>query len=311
MLKLVHQQQSDREVLRQIYLLCVFRDENLLLEYFIQYYRALGVTHFIMIDNLSEDEGPEYLKRLENINLRLYRTEDSYRDAAYGTGWVNQILEQYCVDQYCFTVDVDELFLFDSRKYQNLHDLIDDMESSGKNVVPVTLLDMYPERTNDSYQRGAEFLSHSPFFDDLNETYYEEREMIYEAFTFKVGGVRKRVLDTTVCIHKFPLFKYDFYPVGMAPGYHVFQVDGNILFQSEKIRLQVEPSVLLHFKFIKPRFQEFVAQRIKRNEDWDDSVEYRAYGKALGTEKSELELYDEKFSRRLRSVGSLNKFLIP
>ena len=307
-MKLIHQQEVNRENQRPIYLLCVFRDENLLLEYFIEYYRTLGITHFIMIDNLSEDEGPEYLKNLRDINLIMYRADDSYRDAAYGTKWVNQILEKYCIDQYCFTVDADELFLFDSRKYHTLHDLIDEMESSGSNTIPTTLLDMYPERTNDSYRKGIGFLKHSPYFDDLNTTYYEERGPIYESFVFRVGGVRKRALGATVCIQKFPFFKFDFYPLGVAPGYHFFQADGKTLLQSNKVKLHDAPGVLLHFKFIKPQIQDFVEQRIARNEDWDDSAEYKAYQKAFGTENVALDLYDERFSRKLNNVADLEKF---
>jgi len=306
-LKLIHQQQSNRKHLRSIYLLCVFRDENLLLEYFVEYYRSLGVTHFIMIDNLSEDEGPEYLKSLKNINLHLFCTEESYRDAKYGTRWINQILEKYCIDHYCFTVDVDELFLFDSRKYQTLHDLIDDMESSGTNVVPVTLLDMYPERTNDSYQKGTEFLRHSPFFDDLSDAYYEERGAIYGSFVHKVGGVRKRVLGATVCIHKFPFFKYEFYPLGVAPGYHFFQSDGKVLLQSENIKLHGKLSVLLHFKFIKPQFMEFIEKRVSNNQDWENSAEYRSYLQVLQSKKT-LDFYDERYTKRLIKHEDLEKF---
>ncbi len=98
-LKLVHRQQNEFEAVRPIYLICVFRDEYLLLQYFINYYISLGVTHFIMIDNLSEDEGPGYLKSLENINLWLYQTGDSYKDAAYGTTWINQLLQVHCKGQ--------------------------------------------------------------------------------------------------------------------------------------------------------------------------------------------------------------------
>lgn len=285
----------------------MFRDEYLLLEYFVDYYHALGVTHFIMIDNMSEDAGSEYLMGLENINLRLYRTDSSYRDAAYGTRWVNQLLEEHCRDHYCFTVDVDELFLYDSRKYQALNQLIDDMESVGANTVPVTLLDMYPKKTNDNYQRGQNFLDHSPFFDCLNTKYYEDRGIIYEKFTHKVGGVRKRVLGATVCIHKFPFFLYNFYPLGVAPGYHFFQDSGNVLRQSDNIRLHEQTGVLLHFKFIKPRFNTFVDQRITRNEDWDDSIEYRSYRKALKT-TGLICFLDDKYSRKFVNPQDLNNF---
>ena len=61
MLKLTYQQKRSSIQPRPIFLLGVLRDEHLLLEYFVNYYQSLGVTHFIMIDNLSKDEGPEYL----------------------------------------------------------------------------------------------------------------------------------------------------------------------------------------------------------------------------------------------------------
>jgi hypothetical protein len=309
MLKLVHQQQSIARNRNPVYLLCVFRDEHLLLEHFVDYYRSLGVTHFIMIDNLSEDRGPEYLRNLKNLDLLLYRAEESYRDAAFGTAWINQLLQEHCINQYCFTVDVDELFLFDSRKFPTLHTLIADMESSGSNAVPATLLDMYPEKTHDNYRQGSPFLSHSPFFDDLNETWYEVWHQLYDTFIFRVGGVRKRKFGVTACMQKFPFFKYDFSPLGVAPGYHVFQQDGEVLFQSDKIRLHRCPGVLLHFKFIKPQLAEFVEQRINRNEDWEDSAEYRAYREVMGSNGDAMEFLDEKISKRFESIESLEKFL--
>jgi len=289
------------------------------LEHFIAYYQSLGVTHFIMIDNLSEDEGPEYLKSLKHINLRLYRTECSYRDAAYGTKWINQILKKYCVDHYCFTVDIDELFLFDSRKYQTLHDLIDDMESSGSNTVPVTLLDMYPKRTNDSYRRGKEFLSHSQYFDDLNETFYEERGEVYETFAFKVGGVRRRVLGAKVCINKFPFFKYDFHPLEVAPGYHFFKVNGKVQLQSDKISLFQQAGVLLHFKFLKPHLEDFFKTRVNESQCEDvvsDGARHAARSWAdenqqyaqLFAHQGSVDFFDHHYSRLLKDVGDLSSF---
>lgn len=307
-MKLVYSQKVDIDTSRPIFLLCVFRDEGLLLEYFIKYYRSLGVTHFIMVDNLSEDSGSEYLKSLKDINLWLYRTEDSYRDADFGTRWVNLLLKKHCLGQYCFTVDVDELFIFDTRKYISLQQLTNAMELAGANVIATTLLDMYPKETNDDYFAGKDFLEHSPYFDRFNSSFYQERGQIYGKFPYKHGGVRKRVLDTTVCIHKFPFFKYDFISLGVAPGYHFFQEKGSVLKQSKKIKLFDESCILMHFKFIKPGFKLFVERRININEDWGESKEYKAYHKALGAGAS-LRFYKAQMSRRFHDISSLDEFL--
>jgi len=318
-LKLIHQQQSDREHLPPIYLLCVFRDENLLLEYFVEYYRSLGVTHFIMIDNMSEDEGPDYLRGLKNINMLLYQNNRSYEKAAMGTDWVNCLLKKHCVGQYCFTVDADELFVFDSEKYASLNELIHEMQVTDANAVPVTLLDMYPKKTNDHYQKGDSFLAHSAFFDDLNETYYEERGAAYESFVFMLGGVRQRVLGTNACINKFPFFKYDFYPMGVAPGYHFFQLDGNVQLQSHKINLFQQAGVLLHFKFLKPHLGKFFQARVEENlceevasdessraaRSWANENEQYAL---VFAHEGSVNFYDHQYSRLLNEISDLSNF---
>ena len=71
-----------------------------------------------------------------------------------------------------------------------------------------------------------------------------------------------------------------------------------MLFQSELIRIHAKPGGLLHFKFIKPHFQAFIEQRIDRNEDWDNSAEYRAYRDAMGTGGNPLVFYDDGFSKK-------------
>ena len=307
-MKLVVDKKAESSPKQPIFLLCVFRDEDLLLEYFVQYYRSLGVTHFIMVDNGSTDPGPSYLASLENINLMLYRTEESYRDAEFGTRWVNDLLQEHCVGQFCFTVDVDELFWFDSRKYATLHNLVSAMELSGHNAVPSVLLDMYPEKTNNHYRRGQDFLTHSPFFDKFNETHYEIRATLYQTFYFLVGGVRNRLFGGKPCIQKMPFFKYDFYPLAPSSGYHFFQENGKVLLDTDLIRLHRDPGVLLHFKFIKPQIQSFIEQRVERNEDWNDSSEYRAYLETIGNDRIDIQFYDNHYSRRLTSMQILDAF---
>jgi hypothetical protein len=306
-MKLIHQQVTPSHVSRKIYLLCVFRDERLLLNYFIDYYRALGVTNFIMIDNSSADGGPEYLKTIPDTNIQIYRSEDSYREARYGAQWVNSVMRELCRDQYCLVVDADELFIFDRRRYRSLSELINSMEANGANAVPANLVDMYPREVNNSYVRGANFLSHSPYFDDLNSDYYKDWGPIYSRFAHKVGGVRKRVFNATVCVHKFPLFKYNFFPIGVASGCHFFQENEKVLRSSDRIKLYDPPAVLLHFKFIKPDFRRFVERRISNNQDWDDSFEYRKYRDALDATGA-LRMFDRKYSRKLESIEDLRSF---
>lgn len=306
-LKLEYQQTARTAARHPVSLLCVFRNEHLLLQYFISYYRALGIERFIMIDNLSDDGGPEYLRSVPDINISLYRSEQSYREAEYGTQWLNDLLQEHCRDQYCLVVDADELFAFDTRRYSSLSDLVEAMEGANANALATNLVDMYPREIGELYVRGADFRDHSPYFDDLNPKYFGQHRPIYGTFFHKVGGMRKRVFDTAVCIHNFPFFRYDFYPIGLAPGRHYFQRNGEILRSSDQIRLLPHPAVLLHFKFLKPDFRSFVMGRIRNNQDWNDSSEYHAYLRYLDDTGS-LRLFDQKYSRRLEHIDDLEKF---
>ncbi len=51
-LELIHEQASLTPNAVSVYLVCVVKDEFLLWDYFIRSHRDLGVTQFIMIDNL-------------------------------------------------------------------------------------------------------------------------------------------------------------------------------------------------------------------------------------------------------------------
>ena len=46
----------------QVLLFTTIKDEYIRLPYFLEYYRNLGVGHFLFVDNGSSDEGPDYLK---------------------------------------------------------------------------------------------------------------------------------------------------------------------------------------------------------------------------------------------------------
>ena len=90
-------------------LLSVLKDEYILLEYFINYYEKLGVTHFIFIDNNSSDGSFEYLLDKKDTNMMLFKNIGSYKSSNLGVMWIEELLLQYCKDKWCLTIDIDEL----------------------------------------------------------------------------------------------------------------------------------------------------------------------------------------------------------
>lgn len=270
-----------------VILICVIRDERLLLEYFIQHYERCGVTHFIFVDNDSEDNSLEYLMSRNDINCLLYHTTDSYAKNDYGIKWVNEILDEYCKNKWCVVVDADELIL--PRKNKSLLDIKCKMEENGQNVLPTCLIDFYPKHLDTTpYKSGNPFYSHSNHYDKFVEDDY----MIYPGNGGELvvkGGMRHRVFGTNrepFCLTKKSFFKYDFFETHkLSVGMHwVFPKDftnwktyGNWNETNKNIKYCPDICALGHFKFIKPNIYDFFNKRVKRNQDWDNSDEYKNY----------------------------------
>jgi len=306
-MQLIHENTVSPQPETPINLLCVFRDEAILLPHFIDYYKALGVSQFILIDNNSVDGGSDYLKSRQDINIKLFFTADSYRQSYFGTVWQNACMARYCQNQFCIRVDTDELLLLDKRRYPTLMSLIQYMQKNNTNAVPGVLLDIYPEKLNNSYQAGEAFSEHSVYFDKLNTEFYRSRSVLYNHFYWLEGGLRARTLNTYNIIHKFPIVKYNFSADIAEPNTHFFSRQGKHIFNSPFVKLNVYPVVLLHYKFIKPNFLDYVKQQIENDEHWHDSAEYKNYYDAL-KQKNEISFYDQNYSKKFERMADLEAF---
>ena len=284
-------------------LISVMRDENILLEYFINYYKNCGITHFIIVDNGSEDGGFEYLLSL-HANIMLFRTTDSYKDAGFGTDWVNNILSLFCRNVWCLVVDIDELLFTD-----NINILIESMEKENSNFCQFLLLDMYSKELNE-YIKGNSFLDHSNYFDKYSNKYYfifNTTNYIKDEYAIH-GGVRRRITSSRLKtpITKNSLFFNNFKNIKLSHGYHsIWTLEDKKVTPQRLEQNNLKPysrmEYLLHFKFIKPNFHSFIQKRIENNQDWNNSLEYRNYN-SINLNN----LYDTEYSVKLQSKSQLD-----
>lgn len=70
-----------------VLLFSTLRNEHVRLPYFLEYYRDLGVSHFLIVDNDSRDDGAAYLSRQPDVSL--WSTSASYKRARFGVDWLN------------------------------------------------------------------------------------------------------------------------------------------------------------------------------------------------------------------------------
>jgi hypothetical protein len=262
-----------------IILVSVIRNEYLLLDYFLKYYDKLGVTHFIFIDNNSNDNTTEYLLN-SNYNIMLFHTKDSYKENNYGMTWIKIILDKYCKNKWVVGVAADELIYVNK-----LSTLINTMEKERANVCKFYMLDMYPKDSNIKYKYGDSFLNHSYYYDkesEINKDYYD--------------GMRYRTMNVIANLKKYSFFKYNFYTTTtFTPDYHEIRYKNNKYYNPLYITIATKTMFLLHFKFLRPNLRKYFLERAKRNEDWNNSFHYIAYSKAKN-----YNFYDPKYSLSIK-----------
>ncbi|WP_159975175.1 glycosyltransferase family 2 protein [Roseobacter cerasinus] len=195
---------------QDILLFAVLRNDNLRLPHFLQYYRDLGVSHFLLVDNGSTDGSAEYLATQPDVSL--WRTMGSYRKARCGVDWLNYIKGRYGHGHWCVTVDADELLVYPFCDTRPLRALTDWLESCSVRAFSAMLLDMYAKAPRDdaSYVRGQNPIDTACWFDSGN--YTVSHNPLYNNLWIQ-GGPRARTQfadkpEQAPALNKIPLVKW-------------------------------------------------------------------------------------------------------
>ena len=311
-----------------IILVCVLRDEELLLPYFIDYYKKMGVSHFVFVDNGSIDNSQKYLTEHEFENIKVYHTKDSYADNLYGVAWVNQILNEQLKNKWCIVVDVDELLML--KENMKLPEVREKMIKNDSSILVTCLIDFYPRTLNErKYIPNTSFFEHSNYYDELDDNNIFWEIQNDDIPTIK-GGLRHRLHgesnvanNDSVCLTKKTFFKYDFYETHrLSEGTHWITPNEFIdwmnpnndkLWKSTNkfLKFYNDIFILAHFKYLKPNIFEYFKKRIINGEDWagpgingnrgkGQSQEYKSY-----IENSVNTFYDENISKKFFSMEKL------
>ncbi|WP_299965047.1 glycosyltransferase family 2 protein [uncultured Roseobacter sp.] len=264
-----------------ILLVSTMRNENIRLPYFLQYYRDMGVSHFLIVDNDSDDGGPEYLA--EQPDVSLWRTGASYRKSRFGVDWQNYLLGRYGRGHWCLTVDPDEFFVYPFCDTRPLRALTDWLDSGQTRSFSAMLLDMYPKGrlADHPYQSGQDPIETACWFDSGN--YSVARDPRFRNLWIQ-GGPRGRVFfrdtpEQAPALNKIPLVKW-------SRGYAYVQSTHMLL--PRVLNKVYDPSggektsgVLLHTKFL-DTFGAKAAEEISRQQHYAAGAEYQAYAAGGG-----------------------------
>lgn len=259
-----------------ILLFATIRNEFSRLPYFLRYYRDLGVRHFLIVDNGSDDGSREYLGGEGDVSL--WTTGASYKRSRFGADWMNWLLRRYGHEHWTLTVDADEFLVYPFCDTRPLQALTDWLDASSIRSLGAMLIDMYPRGRVDSapYRPGQNPMEITRWFDPGNYTISRNPE--YGNLWIQ-GGPRARVFFAddpwrAPALNKIPLVKWHRRFTYASSTHSLLPRGLNRVYDEwggEKMS-----GCLLHAKFL-DHFIDKSREEIERGQHFGASYEYRAY----------------------------------
>lgn len=289
-------------------LFCTLRDELVRLPYFFEYYRNLGIDHFLMVDNGSQDGTREFLS--DQPDTSVWLATGLYRKARFGVDWLNFLQSKYAHGHWSLVVDPDEFLVFpycDSRPLSALTDWLDTNEIRSFSAM---LLDMYPKGALEKaqYRSGQNPFEIAKWFDSGNYTI--EKNPLYGNLWIQ-GGPRARVYFADAprqapALNKVPLVKWNKSYVYVSSTHLILPRGLNRVY--ERAGGEKPSGMLLHAKFLNT-LSDKANEELRRNQHYADGREYQRYNKKMNSKEHLWCPWSEKYInwRQLEVLGLMSK----
>jgi glycosyltransferase involved in cell wall biosynthesis len=293
---------------RDILVFTTLRNEHVRLPYFLSYYRELGASHFVVVDNGSDDGSRNYLAGQADVTL--WHTADSYKSARFGMDWMNWLLGRYGHGHWCLTVDPDEFLIYPFCDTRTLPALTDWLQASSIRSFGAMLVDMYPKGPIDSqpYRPGQNPFEIATWFDPGNYT-IARNHRFYNLWI--QGGPRARVFfrddpANAPALNKIPLVQWDRRYVYGSSTHSLLPRGLNLVY--DEWGGEKASGCLLHAKFLS-MFHGKAEEELERRQHYAGSREYRAYHARLRENPEFWTRWSEKYInwRQLETLGLMSK----
>jgi len=281
----------------EIRLFAVVRNEALRLPAWIRHYRRLGIDRFFVVDNESSDGTVPLL--LNEPNVHVFRTGESFHDGRYGRLWIAPLMEEHGEGRWCVVADGDELLAPPHWERVGLREVTALLDAEGSEALPCLLLDLYSDRPLREMVLPPEGdpLELFPYFDpdfDAKDARFVEAGETYPFQTW-VGSTRRKIFGINPYLSKVGMLKF-------RPGMVLTSGQHGVV----GARLSQVRGVMFHLKFLAD-FVERVEVELERDERRTHTQEWVAYAEAI-RRNPRLSLHDHrsvrlKGSRQLLDLG--------
>jgi hypothetical protein len=163
---------------------------------FLRHYRAIGVAHFLIMDDNSTDGTFEFLRTQSDVTLFVPR-DSNFKQ--HQTVWRTDMLDRYAAGRWVMVPDLDELLVYPHCDRCSIGALAAHLEEEGSEAVFAPMVDMYADAPLDqiSFQPGQSMLATFPYFD--GDSYRLVRPRLKHLLLYPTpplemhGGARERL----------------------------------------------------------------------------------------------------------------------
>ncbi|MEX0284676.1 MAG: glycosyltransferase family 2 protein [Paracoccaceae bacterium] len=291
-----------------ILLFSTMRNERVRLPFFLNYYRDMGVGHFVVVDNDSTDGTLDYLASQPDVSV--WHTKAGYKRARFGVDWLNWLQRKYAHGHWTLVVDPDEFLIYPFCDTRPLRALTDWLDASSIKSFSAMLLDMYPKGRMDDqpYEEGTNPLDIASWFDSGNYTL--KKNSRYGNLWIQ-GGPRSRAFfadepEKAPALNKIPLVRWDKRYTYVSSTHMLLPRGLNQVY--DEWGGEKASGILLHAKFI-DTFAAKAAEELSRNQHYCASLEYKAYAESLKDDPDLWCKWSEKYInwRQLEILGLMSK----
>ena len=264
-----------------VIVVAVARNEMILMPHFLSHYRRMGVRHFVLVDNLSDDGTREYL--LAQPDVVLYSADTEYRYSQYGVAWQQAVLGAHALGRWVVLADIDELLVYRDCEHRPILDWLSELDAQGHDAAMTLMVDMYPQgdlsAADFTAAPGTPF-ELAPCFDSQPLVSWKLGAGNYSNGPTYLSALRHRLIPDSApnlyTSQKVAVFRYAPW-VRLSQGLHY----------ASNLRVSHQPAVFAHFKY-HAGFQRKVQEEIARKQHFNGAEEYRKYLALLAESRGSL-----------------------
>lgn len=250
------------------------RNGELYIQSFMEHHIALGIKHFVFLDNISTDRTIEILSTYENVTI----LQSTLPHKVYENMIRRYLATRFSKDCWNLCSDIDELFDYPYSDRLNISGFLEYLNKNHYNAVIVQMLDMFSNipllqiksKNDDSVKKKYSYYDISSI--DKKDYWWVKPEN--DEIQSYSGGIRKTIFGTNNSLTKAALVKVGHQIKTFVDWHHV-----------KNARLADISCLLLHYPFLSSfyaKVQDAVqTKRYGHPSSPLAAVEYEAYFREL------------------------------